>query len=498
MLDVLHEMIDKVYEIGMVYGITVIIYLLEGYLLAGFAAQFGDMRWKIRGGRFLFAFFWMLQYEFISFPGVGHAGLNLLLARLKLYIRMFIMLKLFFVIRRDKLLFVTVMYEFLNGITTLIAGIIPGIVGDFHPEILAQQFTGIIRHNRETAHLLTMLFGIGGGILQEVVLFMVIAFGIRLIAGGIADKKAPLHFGELCFLLIPAVATNIACIIIRYVRLVTRDTNSTPYESLYDRFPELQPLIIALGVLLAVVTIADVYVFRDIVKSNKERAERVILRRQADELKQHLLEISDKNERIRSIRHDMKNHIAVLTGLLEDVKGHEELKAYVQKLDRDVGAADSGFSTGNVVMDALLSVKYREISGRLRECRFDTDALLFPQDLEISDFDLAVLLGNALDNALEACEKEQKADQTAELFIALSSQRKGSMLLLEVKNSYLEPLRIDKNAEFPRTDKEDEEGHGIGYRNMKAVAEKYQGAIEWQAKDGVFVLSVMLQNISHP
>ena len=177
------------------------------------------------------------------------------------------------------------------------------------------------------------------------------------------------------------------------------DPNSSMLESVFDRFPEIRPWIITLGVMLAVVAIADVYVFRDIVQSNKERAERVILRRQTEELKQHLLEISDKNEHIRSIRHDMKNHLAVLSGLVENVEEHEELKDYVRKLDVDVKSSESGFSTGNVVIDALLSVKYREITKKLEKCRFDTDDLIFPKDLKISDFDLAIILGNALDNA---------------------------------------------------------------------------------------------------
>ena len=186
MPDTLHGMIEEVYEISMVYVIPVIINLAGGYLIAEFAAQFGEMRWKFKGGRLLFAFFYMLQYELISTPRIGHtAGLHLLWLRLVFYIRMLVMLKIFFVIRRDKLLFVTVMYAFLGSVLTLIVG----MLGNFHPEMLALQLAGKISHNGETAHLLTMLFSIGAGVLQEAVKLTIRAFGIRLIAGELRTKK---------------------------------------------------------------------------------------------------------------------------------------------------------------------------------------------------------------------------------------------------------------------------------------------------------------------
>ena len=68
------------------------------------------------------------------------------------------------------------------------------------------------------------------------------------------------------------------------------------------------------------------------------------------------------------------------------------------------------------------------------------------------------------------------------------------MLFLEIENSFDGKVVRKRDAEFPDTTKADRRGHGIGMMNIKRIAEKYHGAVEWSVKDRVFVLSVMLKN----
>ena len=103
-------------------------------------------------------------------------------------------------------------------------------------------------------------------------------------------------------------------------------------------------------------------------------------------------------------------------------------------------------------------------------------------------------MGNALDNAVRACKKLKEEKPEAEVYIKLSSFQKRNMFFLEVENSFNGTLILEKSWEFPVSDKEQGESHGMGLANIKYAAEKYHGAVKWEVKDMVFILSVMIKN----
>mgnify|MGYP000151252383 FL=1 len=103
-------------------------------------------------------------------------------------------------------------------------------------------------------------------------------------------------------------------------------------------------------------------------------------------------------------------------------------------------------------------------------------------------------MGNALDNAIEACRKLKGKESDAETFIRLSSFRKGKMIFIEITNSFDGNVIRKRQSEFPATDKADKEAHGIGLANIKSVAEKYHGGVDWSVDGKVFILSVMMKD----
>lgn len=122
------------------------------------------------------------------------------------------------------------------------------------------------------------------------------------------------------------------------------------------------------------------------------------------------------------------------------------------------------------------------------------DELVFPEVLAILDYDIGVILGNALDNAVEACGRLREEEPEADCFIRLCSFLEGEMFLLEIRNRFDGKVITREGREFPETRKGDGESHGIGLANIKRTCEKYHGAVEWTAREGVFTLSVMLRN----
>ena len=112
----------------------------------------------------------------------------------------------------------------------------------------------------------------------------------------------------------------------------------------------------------------------------------------------------------------------------------------------------------------------------------------------IQSYDIGVILGNALDNAIEACRKLKEKEPEAKAFIRLSSIQKDRLLIFKIENSFDGKLKRKRQTGLPETDKADKKIHGIGLANIKNTAEKYQGTMGYKTDGRVFILSVMVKN----
>ena len=147
-----------------------------------------------------------------------------------------------------------------------------------------------------------------------------------------------------------------------------------------------------------------------------------------------------------------------------------------------------------MVVDTLLNMKYHEAVRDVPDLRMDADKMLLSREIEMHSYDMGVILGNAVDNAIEACRKLKAKEPEADAFIRISSFQKGNLLILKVENSFDGQLVRGRQEEFPVTDKADRENHGLGLVNIRSTAEKYQGTMDYKVKDRVFILSVMIKN----
>ena len=199
---------------------------------------------------------------------------------------------------------------------------------------------------------------------------------------------------------------------------------------------------------------------------------------------------------IRGMRHDMKNTVSVIMQLaVGKEEGREkELYAYLEEMNRSMDRLEFRFKTGNTVVDTLLNMKYHEITRLVPDLQMDVEELKFPEKLFIQSYDIGIILGNALDNAIEACRKLTAKEPDAEAFIRISSFQRRELFFLNVENSFDGMLVRKPQKEFPVTDKADRENHGIGLVNIKSTAEKYLGTTDFKIKGRVFILSVMMKN----
>ena len=321
------------------------------------------------------------------------------------------------------------------------------------------------------------------------IFIVLLYFALRKINESFRDKDYRVQRTELYFLLVPGMVGLLICVLLRTIMITIE--NDVP-KLLYDRFPIL---IIIVPAILSLSLLSILYVvktFQDMIALNREKNSRIILEKQIENMKEHMEEMERIYSGIRSMKHDMKNTLAVIMQLAG--REEAELQTYLSELNQNFDNLEFQFKTGNTVVDTLLNMKYHEAIRIIPDIRIDAERLLFSDEMHIQSYDIGVMIGNALDNAMEACRKLKAEDPEAETFIRLTSFKKGKMIFIEVENSFNGRVVKKKQSEFPVTDKTDKREHGIGLLNIKHTAEKYHGAVDWSVDGKVFTLSVMMKN----
>lgn len=190
--------------------------------------------------------------------------------------------------------------------------------------------------------------------------------------------------------------------------------------------------------------------------------------------------LAEQYRQSERLRHDMKNHIIALSALSRN-KEWEKIDDYLKSMEGN--ALDAfGDMTGNQAVDALLYQKRKraEEENIKWECDVQT-----PKERHINEFDLCVLFGNILDNALEACGRMQRGECR---FINIQAKTVKKCFLLEVKNS----MDISENHVNGFSKKGDSQEHGIGLLNVGDVVRGYNGVVNIEAEKGVFTISILI------
>ena len=120
---------------------------------------------------------------------------------------------------------------------------------------------------------------------------------------------------------------------------------------------------------------------------------------QQDLMEKHCEEVENMYRQTRGWRHDYRNHIQTMKAYLS-MGRYEELAAYLDQLDMDLSQVDTVVKTGNVMVDAVLNSKISV--ARAKQITVEAKATV-PRQLAVAEVDLCVILGNLLDNAIEAC-----------------------------------------------------------------------------------------------
>ena len=202
---------------------------------------------------------------------------------------------------------------------------------------------------------------------------------------------------------------------------------------------------------------------------------------QNDLVSKYYDEVEIMYRKMRSWRHDYHNHIQVLKANMS-LQQYEQAEEYLDKLNEDLTTVDTVLKTGNVMVDAILNSKLSLI----QEKKIAVDATaVVPGNIAISGIDLSVLIGNLLDNAMEACLRIPKEK---ERFIRIYIDIVKKQLYISVTNSMVGKAKRT-GVRFLSTK---QGSHGFGLLRIDSIVAKYHGYLNRQTEDGIFATEVML------
>lgn len=218
------------------------------------------------------------------------------------------------------------------------------------------------------------------------------------------------------------------------------------------------------------------FAYEKIIKILHAEQKLQLLEQQAAEQEIYVQEAVMRYQQTRSFRHDIKNHLTVLTELLKTGQGDKAYE-YLSHLDQVCAGLSYPISTGNAAVDALLGSKCSIAEQKQIQVCCE---MKIPDCSNIQDMEWCIILSNALDNAMKACETVEQEDR----YIHIKSRKKGNFYLLTIENSCKKELK-----EVPK-DK-------TGLSNIRTVMEKHNGTMENTVFEGSYKLKLLFGSLQH-
>ncbi len=217
------------------------------------------------------------------------------------------------------------------------------------------------------------------------------------------------------------------------------------------------------------------------------RMHRQIAEYQNELIARHCDEVENIYRQMRGWRHDYHNHLQAMKAFLA-LGQIEALRSYCDTLEQDLRTVDQVIKTGNVMLDAILNSKLS--LARHRDIEVHAKAGV-GQALAISDVDLCVLMGNLLDNAMEACVhgSDTAGREYDHPFIRVYVGMKGRHLYVCVTNTVYTPVRR-AGGRFLST--KGSPTHGFGLLRIDKICAKYGGYCKRNCEPGAFTTEILL------
>lgn len=194
-------------------------------------------------------------------------------------------------------------------------------------------------------------------------------------------------------------------------------------------------------------------------------------------MQKYYTEVENMYAKMRGWRHDYRHHIQVMK--VHAANGeYAQIDRYLDMLDDDLTNVETVIRTGNRMADAILNSKLSMAAQK--QIHVKAEARI-PVSLTISELDLCIIIGNLLDNAMDACMELPVEERLIRIYMEM----KGNYLYLSMLNTAGGP----KKSSFATTKGE---GHGFGLSRIDTIVKKYGGYVKRASEEGAFSTEILL------
>ncbi|MEM1485836.1 GHKL domain-containing protein [Oscillospiraceae bacterium PP1C4] len=257
-------------------------------------------------------------------------------------------------------------------------------------------------------------------------------------------------------------------------------------QSVSDYFKGKAILLSISVIVMLIINILIFYLYDKIIEENTAKTQNILLMRQVDDYAYQISLTESFQEEMRLLRHDLKNHFTDIQYLAQH-KDCKKIEDYMIELIGILHADQKFCNSGNIAIDAILNHKiYNATQNKIR---VDVDVIA-PKDLLLNQLDMCILLGNLIDNSIEACMKVDENQR----FIKIHIEYSGGNMFITVTNSYDGIFIYDENLNYTTT-KANKLGHGLGLKNIQNVIERYNGGISISSTESLFTVDILLYQV---
>ena len=241
--------------------------------------------------------------------------------------------------------------------------------------------------------------------------------------------------------------------------------------------------IVSIGLLIA--NFLMLYLYNLLLHSISQQYEMEMLKTQLQAYANQLNVVLRGEEKIKALRHDIKHHLSELM-LLANKHDVAEIQKYIDEMNSFLKNPNEIVASGNLEIDSVLNFMLQKAEKELKTVDIK---VMLPEKVRHS-FDINVMLGNLLENAIEA------AGKTENKYLSVHIKLKRGILKVKIENSFESSyiLRKEQNRKdtILKTTKPFTKQHGIGLKNVKKIVEKYNGTMAVTAQKGIFCVNLLL------
>lgn len=254
------------------------------------------------------------------------------------------------------------------------------------------------------------------------------------------------------------------------------------YEIMFISCEDLTESKVITSVILLIVTNVTAFYLYDSLARNYIKHSKFVILQQEKELYNKQYEImQNSTEELQKFRHDINNHFLAIYELLSSEK-YEDAKKQLINLTNLTKDKIIFSNSGNIIIDGLINCKLHNI---LKENIKIKTEIAVPKELNIDTTDIVTIIGNLLDNALTAIDSTEK-EKMLIIKIAFNKQR----LIIHMSNSFSGDI-ICRNGKII-TSKQEHWQHGYGLSNISRTVDKYNGYMETNYTESIFMVDIIL------